>query len=92
MLNDVIVRVLYPEEKCDGEDGEDDQGPGDDAVYHLLPVMDVKDMRLSDKSFICAAETEVTFYIWKLKDLDLLNITRMSSSVSDSQPYRLWAE
>ena len=76
----MIIRVLYPEEEEDGEDGEDDQGLGDDAVPYLLPV---KDMRVSDKLVICAAETEVTFYIWKLKDLDLLNITRISSSVSD---------
>ena len=74
MLNDVILRVLYPEEEDDGEDGEHDQGLGDDAVCHLLPVMDVEDMRVSDKSVICAAETKVTFHIWKLKDLDLLNI------------------
>ena len=74
MLNDVILRVLYPEEEDDGEDSDHDQGLGDDAVYHLLPVMDVEDMRVSEKSVICAAETEVTFYIWKLKDLDLLNI------------------
>ena len=74
MLNVVILRVLYPEEEDDGEDGEHDQGLGDDAVCHLLPVVDVEDMRVSDKSVICAAETKVTFHIWKLKDLDLLNI------------------
>ena len=68
MLNVVILRVLYPEEEDDGEDGEHDQGLGDDAVCHLLPVVDVEDMRVSDKSVICAAETEVTSYIWKLKD------------------------
>ena len=61
MLNDVILWVLYPEEEDDGEDGEHDQGLGDDAVYHLLRAMDVKDMWVSDKSVICAAETDVLY-------------------------------
>ena len=65
MLNDVILRVLYPEEEDDGEDGEHDQGLGDDAIHHLLPPIGVEDMRVSDKSVIYGAETEVTFYIWK---------------------------
>ena len=55
MLNDVILRVLYPEEEDDGEDGEHDQDLGDDAVYHLLPVVDVEDMRVFEKLVICAA-------------------------------------
>jgi hypothetical protein len=52
VLNNVILRVLYPEEEHDGEDGEEDQGLGDDALNHLLPVIHVKDMRVSEKSVI----------------------------------------
>ena len=74
MFNDLIARVLYPEKEENGEDGEHDQDLGDDAVNHPLPVMDVEDVRVSKKLVICTAETEVTLYIWKLKDLNLLNI------------------
>ena len=55
MATNLIRRILYPEQEDDGEDGEDDQGLGDDAVHRLLPFMDVEDVRVSEKLVICAA-------------------------------------
>ena len=42
MFYQVIFRVLDPEKKDDGDDGEDDQGLGDDVVYCFLDILHVK--------------------------------------------------
>ena len=45
--DNVIFRILNPEEKQDWDDGEHDEGLGDDVVYHLLPVKAVKHIWVS---------------------------------------------
>ena len=48
----MIFRVLDPEKKDDGDDGEDDQGLGDDVVYCFLNILHVKYVGVLKKSFI----------------------------------------
>ena len=57
MVNDMIGRVLYPEEEHDGEDGEHDQGLGDHVVHLLFPVMGVEDVRVSKEAIIGTTKT-----------------------------------
>ena len=46
-MYDMIGRVLDPEQKQDGQDGEDDQRLGHNVVLVLVLVVNLKNVRVS---------------------------------------------